>query len=164
MENAMTRNRRHKAEIRAHQVATGTAYMVARRQITPLTPAEVMQQHLRLNYFGIGVFEPHRKSPEQRSTKLAADREALAEMEARVLETAEWLRENITPIKTPTTGSYHMKHVVEEAMGRYVANGELIAAALIVGYTFKYTAPNVLFGMSARDVKRIRSAPRQAVR
>jgi hypothetical protein len=37
VENAMTRDRRHKAEIRARQASTGTAYMVARRQITLLT-------------------------------------------------------------------------------------------------------------------------------
>lgn len=38
-----------------------------------------------------------------------------------------------------------MKHVVERAMGTYVTNGELIAAALVVAYPFKYTAgPNPL--------------------
>jgi hypothetical protein len=34
----MTSNRRRKAETRAHQAATGVPYMVARRQITELTP------------------------------------------------------------------------------------------------------------------------------
>ena len=47
-----------------------------------------------------------------------------------------------------------MKHVVEQSIG-YVTNGELIAAALIAGYTVKYTdGPNPLLGMSERDVKR----------
>src|SRR5690242_3795296 len=106
MEHAMTRNRRHKAEIRAHQATTGTAYMVARRQITSPTLAEVMQQHPLLSSFGIGVYETRRKTPEQRRTELAAGREELAAGEARVLETVAWLRENIAPIKTPTVGSY----------------------------------------------------------
>ncbi len=34
----MTRDRRRKAEIRAHQAATGTSYLVARRQTTPSLP------------------------------------------------------------------------------------------------------------------------------
>ncbi|RSN48287.1 hypothetical protein [Actinomadura sp. WAC 06369] len=157
----MTRDRRRKAEIRVYQAAAGTPYMVARRQVALPTLAEVMQQHPQLNYFGIGVFEPLRKTAEQRRTELAAGREELAGSEAVVMETAAWLRENITPIKTPTVGSYGMKHVMEHATGVYVTNGEFIAAALIAGYTFKYTVPNVLFGMSARDVKRMNSAPRQ---
>lgn len=121
----MTRNRRSKAEIHAHQAATGMAYLVARRQIAAL--AEVMQQHPRLNSFGIGVFDPLRKTAEQRRTDLAAGREELAGGVAMVMETAEWLRENVTPIKTPAASSYSVKHVMERATGRYVTNGEFIA-------------------------------------
>lgn len=154
----MTRNRRRKAVIRAYQAATGTAYMVARRQLPPQTVAEVMQQHPRLGSFGIGVFAPMRKTAEQRRVELTADREELAGSEAIVQTTAAWLRENITPIKTPTVSSYSVKHVMQRATGIYVTNGEFIAAALIAGYTYKYAQPNVLFGMSARDLKRINSA------
>ncbi|MER6494453.1 hypothetical protein [Streptomyces griseorubiginosus] len=153
MEHMMTRNRRRKAEIHAHQAATGTAYLVARRQIIAF--AEVMQQHPQLNSFGIGVFDAHRKTAEERQTDLAAGREELAGGVAMVMETAAWLRENITPIKTPTASSYSVKHVMEQATGSYVTNGEFIAAALLAGYTFKYAQPNVLFGMSDRDLKRM---------
>ncbi|MDW4905140.1 hypothetical protein RB628_07210 [Streptomyces sp. ADMS] len=153
MEHTMTRNRRNKAEVHAHQAATGMAYLVARRQIAAL--AEVMQQHPRLTSFGIGVFDPLRKTAEQRRTDLAVGREELAGGVAMVMETAEWLRENVTPIKIPAASSYSVKHVMERATGRYVTNGEFIAAALVAGYTFKYAQPNVLFGMSARDLKRM---------
>lgn len=118
-----------------------------------------MQQHPQLNCFGIGVYEPRRKTPEQCEAELADERAALVGQEARVLEIAVWLREHVTPIKTPTVGSYGIKHMVERVIGKYVTNGEFIAAALIAGYQFKHTAgPNMLFGMSARDVKRIDSA------
>jgi hypothetical protein len=60
----MTKNRRQKAEIRAHQEATGNAYMMARRQLASPTRVEVMQQHPLLNSFGIGVFDPRRKTSE----------------------------------------------------------------------------------------------------
>jgi len=50
-----------------------------------------------------------------------------------------------------------MKHVVERAIGRYVANGELIAAALMAGYPMGPVAgSNTAFGMSQRDVNRVR--------
>ncbi|MFF4424724.1 hypothetical protein ACFY04_28780 [Streptomyces sp. NPDC001549] len=151
----MTRDRRRKVEVRAHQAATGTPYLVARRQITSPTLVEVMQQHPLLSRFGIGVYDPLRKTTEQRKAELAADRERLAEDEAMVMETTAWLRENITPIKTPTASSYYVKHVMERTTRTYVANGVFIAAALIAGYPFKYEQPNVLFGMSRRDLKRM---------
>lgn len=124
-----------------------------------LSLVEVMERHPQLNLFGIGTFNPRSKTTEQRQAELADGRTALAGREADVLEIAAWLRENVAPIKTPTVTSYGMKHVVERAIGKYVTNGEFIAAALIAGYAFKYTAgPNPLFGMSARDVKRIDAA------
>lgn len=126
-----------------------------------LSLAEVMEQHPRLNTFGIGVFDPLRKTAGQRAAELASGREELAEREAAVLEIAAWLRENVSPIKTPTVGSYSMKHVVERAIGEYVTNGELIAAALVAGYPVRFVpGPNPLFGMSARDVSRIGTATR----
>jgi hypothetical protein len=153
MEHSMTTNRRCKAEIHAHQAVTGTPYLVARRQITAVT--EVMQQHPRLNSFGIGVFNPLSKTAAQRRAELAANREKLAAAVVMVMGTAEWLRENITPIRTPNFSSYTVKHVMQRVTGVYVTNGEFIAAALIAGYTFKYDPPNVLFGMSARDLRRM---------
>jgi hypothetical protein len=83
----------------------------------------------------------------------------LVDREATVLQVAAWLRDNIAPIKTPSVDSYGMKLVVERAVGEYITNGEFIAAALIAGYGFKSgDGPNMQFGMSARDVKRVISA------
>lgn len=150
----MTRNRRQKADIRVHQAATGSRYLVARRQIAALVA--VMEQHPRLGDFGIGVFDARRKTAEQRRAELAADRQKLAVSGAAVMDTVAWLHENITAIKTPTVSSYSVKYLMEQATGRYVTNGVVIAAALIAGYPFKYDLPNVLFAMSARDLQRMR--------
>ena len=125
---------------------------------TPSTLAAVMEQHPLLNSHGIGVFDAHRKTREQREADLTAGRQELVDREAMVMTVASWLCDNIMPIQTPTADSYHMKHVVERALGEYVSNGELIAAALVAGYSFKHTeGPNVELGMSARDVKRVGS-------
>lgn len=119
--------------------------------------AEVMAQHSLLNDSGIGIAWQRGQTPKQRRAELAERRRMLAEREEFVLEIATWLRANVTPIKTPKVNSYYMKHVVETAIGRYVSNGQLIAAALIAGYTHQYgtDSPNVGLGMSARDMKRI---------
>ena len=65
-----------------------------------------------------------------------------------------WLLANIAPIKTPTLDSYRMKHVVERAIGEYVTNGDLIAAALMAGYPMSRphgpNEPNAEFGTSKR--------------
>ncbi|MFJ9703434.1 hypothetical protein [Streptomyces fradiae] len=49
-----------------------------------------------------------------------------------------------------------MKHLIEDATDLYMTNGVFIAAALIVGYPFRYAKPNVLFGMSRRDLNKLR--------
>jgi hypothetical protein len=122
-----------------------------------------MEQHPRLVPNGIGVFDAHRKTRAQREAELAEGRAELMAREGFVLEVAAWLVQNVTAIQTPTIGSYRMKHVVENAIGKYVTNGELIAAALLAGYAFKYDdGPNVLFGMSKRDVDRISEAGRRS--
>lgn len=123
--------------------------------------AEVMEQHPLLTYFGFGVFQRQGQTLQNRRAEMAAQRATLAGREDSVRQIADWLRANVTPIKTPTVGSYGMKHIAEKAIGRYVSNGELIAAALTVGYTYRHNdGPNAEFGMSARDVDRLRKTAR----
>lgn len=113
----------------------------------------VMEQQPQLTSFGFGVFEGQRKTAGQRREELEQRRDELFRSEDRVLRVRDWLLANIAPIKTPTVGSYHMKHVVERAIGEYVTNGDLIAAALMAGYPMSRPhGPNADFGMSKRDV------------
>jgi len=122
--------------------------------MTDLTLAEVMDQHPQLGRFGIGV-DPGHKTREVLEAELAESRVALAKREAAVHEIVGWLRDHdLTSIKTPSAGSYTLKHLVEEDIG-YVTNGEFIAAALMVGYSYRYRPPNVLFGISSRDLRRV---------
>ncbi|WP_327686452.1 hypothetical protein [Streptomyces sp. NBC_00467] len=46
--------------------------------------------------------------------------------------------------------------MIERATGTYLPNGVFIASALIVGYPFRYDQPNVRFGMSQRDLNKLR--------
>jgi hypothetical protein len=48
-------------------------------------------------------------------------------------------------------GSYHLKHICEGAMGNYVANGALIAAALALGLPVKATGVYALLGVGSID-------------
>ena len=72
------------------------------------------------------------------------------------MKTALWRRDDVTPIKTSTVGSYGVKDSIERATGEYLPNGVLIASAFIVGYPFRYDQPNVWFGMSQRDLNKSR--------
>ncbi|MEU3633030.1 hypothetical protein [Streptomyces fradiae] len=153
----MTQNRRHKQMIRAFQAATGTTYTVARRrQLSWPTLAEVMDEHNMLTDFGIGVWDSDRLTVGQRRAEIAAARDRLRREENLLLETAQWLRDHVMPIKTPSASSYAVKHLIEDATDVYMTNGVFIAAALIVGYPFRYAEPNVLFGMSRRDLNKLR--------
>ena len=129
--------------------------MTTNEDIHRPTLAEVTQDHPLLTYFGIGTFNASRKTFEQRRADIAAGRDELAAHEEGVCEVAAWLSSNVTSITAPGTGSYSLKHLVEKGFGRYVSNGEAIAAALMVGYPHRYDPPNVLFAMSRRDLKRL---------
>lgn len=65
----------------------------------------------------------------------------------------EWLlkHDGLDRRKTinPNSCSYTLKHVVERVMGQYVANGEFICAALVLGYkmTKPKNSPNVYFNI-----------------
>lgn len=158
----MTKDRRRKTDIRAHQAATAVPYMVARRDLTPPTLAEVMAEHPLLHCRGIGAFHHARHTAEQYRDFVDVERRKLAVREGQVLAVASFLLKHVTPIKTPAVNSYAMKHVVESAIGAYVPNGVLIASALIARYSHKLIPnnPNMLLGMSARDVSRLSSARR----
>ena len=46
----------------------------------------------------------------------------------------DWLRKYTEPAKTAYRESYGLKHRVERDVGQYIANGSLIAAAILQGY------------------------------
>lgn len=55
------------------------------------------------------------------------------------------------------------ENAAERALDVYVSNGELIAAAIIAGYSYSRgsaTSPNALFGMSSRSITALRRPPR----
>jgi hypothetical protein len=53
--------------------------------------------------------------------------------------------------------SYGLKHDVERRCHCYIANGELIVAAVFLGFPYHWSgdSPNVLIGVSKRDVQRV---------
>jgi hypothetical protein len=150
----MTTNRRRKNDARARQRAAGVPYSLARRQVRTL--AEVLDEHPTLGSFGFGVFFPRSKTPAEREHELERYRAELRRAARDVDQVRGWLLDNLKPIKTPTQSSYRLKHIAERALGRYVSNGELIAAALMAGYPIsRPDGPNVNVAVSARDLVRL---------
>jgi hypothetical protein len=124
---------------------------------TPLKSlSEIMKEYPYLNMYGLNMFRLSLGTIEQQRAEFIRDRQELATREDFILTITDWLIQNITKIKTPTVNSYYMKHVVENAMDNYTANGELIAAALIGGYPIRQIdeSPNAIIGFSLKDVKK----------
>jgi hypothetical protein len=114
----------------------------------------ILDAHPRLTDHGFGTQQVPGATAEDRAEQFAGERARLRMAWRAVIDVADWLRSNIGATKTATRhSSYHLKHVAERALGRYVSNGELITAGLLAGYPMReLDGPNALFGMRARDV------------
>lgn len=55
-----------------------------------------------------------------------------------------------------TKSSYGLKHILEKAIGQYVANGEAIVALIAKGYKLKFPTdvrnPNPVFNLDAKKI------------
>lgn len=123
--------------------------------------AAVMTREPRLTRFGMGA-GAFGKTREERLADFARGRAELRASAGEVAEVTTWLLANIAPIRTINRDwtSYQHKHMVERVIGRYVANGEFIAAAIIAGYPYRqesWDSPNVCFAMSSRSVRAART-------
>lgn len=148
-----------------HEVAqrVGFASWDALRQ-APETERDIaavmeLEPWLCVNGFGAGFFG--RMSPAERRNQFAQWRSELRAAGDRVGHVRGWLKANIAPRQTvnPAAGSYGVKNTAERHLGVYVANGELIAAAILAGYPYRRetgTSPNAVFGMSSRSLTLLR--------
>jgi hypothetical protein len=58
--------------------------------------------------------------------------------------------------KHATIGSYSLKHIIERAVGRYIANGDVVVAAIALGFFVKPSyGPNVGIGVRCADLRRL---------
>ena len=118
----------------------------------------VMDRLPRLNYFGIGIYMPAHKTPQQRRQELDEGRTILSNSLEACNRACRWLAE-VDKIKTINLGvrSYALKHLAEKDIG-YVTNGAFIAAAVHCGFAYRVfdDSANVAFGMSKRSLKLIK--------
>lgn len=123
--------------------------------------AITMAKHPELNDFGIGMLSNGRGlSAEERTAKNAESRRILRASAVAVEHTVTWLQENVEPIRTVNRRhtSYGIKHIVEKDIG-YITNGVMIAAGIIAQYPYEFVADssNVLFGMSEKSLKDVKT-------
>ena len=76
-----------------------------------------------------------------------------------VKSSMDYINRNFYPIKTfnKHESSYGIKHLVEEKIGQYVANGELIVAMINCGYNYKQWSvnlPNCWFNVSQKSINK----------
>lgn len=153
----MTTNRSHKQLIRSIADQTGRSYVEIARFAG--TFDKILDEYPRLTSFGMGTYWRPDDTAQQRAEEFDKERTHLRDSLPIVITVALWLTANIGMIKTPTRGSYGLKHLAESSIGHYVTNGQLIAAALIAGYPMREAGgPNPLFGMRKRDLDRAEAA------
>lgn len=147
----MTTNRSRKQLIRSIADQTGRSYVEINRLAD--TFDKILDEQPRLTSFGMGIFRRRTDTAEQRAEEFDKERTHLRNSLPIVITVALWLTANIGMIKTPTRGSYGLKHLAEKSIDHYVTNGQLIAAALVAGYPMRDAGgPNPLFGMRKRDL------------
>ncbi len=135
------------------QHTTGLADPEAARLQTAFDDVLRAQPHLTDSGFGVG--QARGQTARQREQEFVQQRARLLASLPTVARVYQWLREHIAPIKTPARSSYGVKHIVENVLGDYVSNGELIAAAIMAGYPMGTPhGLNVAFAMSKRDLDR----------
>ncbi len=147
-----------------HEVAVEAGYrswgalLSADEYDRQLAVAMHREPQLNVNGFGAGMDS---RSPQERREQFAMWRAQLRGSAARVDEIRDWLVHHVDGRQTVNSnaGSYHLKHLAEEDLGSYVSNGELIAATIIAGYSYRREgsgSPNATFGMSARSITDLR--------
>lgn len=147
-----------------HQVAVDAGYrswgelLAADEPDRRLAALMDSEPYLNVNGFGPGAYT---RNLQERREQFRQWRTELRSSSERVEMLCRWLVDNFESRKTinERAGSYTLKHLAEKDLGKYVANGQLIAAALIVGYPCRKgsgTSPNADFGMSARSITAIR--------
>lgn len=113
------------------------------------TLADVLRAHPRLCSYGADVTSMDSHADWLRSRRDLEDSEQLVARAAAILATAERTR-------TPRISSYSLKHSIERALGVFVSNGCVIAAALMVGLAVgRPRGPNVDLGLARRWVRSI---------
>ena len=119
--------------------------------------AAVLEREPLLNSFGIGLFyDGVPRTILERATEIRKAREELLASEEECTLACEWLtaRQKVKMINR-SHSSYGYKHMVENAVGRYISNGAFIAAAIHCGFPYRtfHDSPNVLFGISEKSLK-----------
>jgi hypothetical protein len=121
-----------------------------------MTLADVLRAHPRLCSYGCNVSSRDSHADWVGSRRDLARSWRLVARVAALLTTAERIR-------TPTVSSYSLKHTIERALGVYVSNGALIAAAIMVGLNLgRPRGPNADVGVSRRWVRSLAPAQRPA--
>ena len=92
--------------------------------------------------------------------KFACDQAELLGADQEIELSRQWLRDHCIQRATinQDLGSYGLKHSAEDSLGRYIANGVFIVAAILEGYRIQREAggsPNCCFNMKILTNKKI---------
>lgn len=120
--------------------------------------AAVMEREPRLDYHGLRCdSSAHGVLPADREVYFAAAKSSLLGSAYDCTRVCEWLTAIAATRKSvnPYAGSYQLKHIVEAVLQTYISNGQLIAAAIHFGLTYRTRAqsPNATFNVSEKFMR-----------
>ena len=119
---------------------------------------KIMDKVSGLNDFGIGTFNPGKRTSEEREKDFAEGKDKLLESVDACTKCCEWLDklEKVNAINS-RQNSYGLKHVAEVDIG-YLTNGVFITAAIHCGFKYRVIpgSPNVEFNVSEKSIKAVK--------
>jgi hypothetical protein len=134
--------------------------------MTPTEAASLIENAIakvpNLTYFGVGLYRPETFDAAATTAAITAGQAQLRAAVHEVALCAEWLAGIGATKRAWRDGtSYGFKHGVmnwlrQQGRPSYISNGSFIAAAVGLGYPCAVQQPNVVFGLSLRDLKRVR--------
>ncbi len=116
---------------------------------------QVMEEHTDLSYEG---WRTRKGRWDKLQERFEGSRTTLLNNVAEFQTAYDWCAQLEHRQSAPPVGgySYTLKHVCEQAVGRYISNGTLIAAMLAHGFKFLMISnsnPNCVFFVTIRSVK-----------
>lgn len=116
---------------------------------------DLMERHPDLTAYG------YFPASELGRARFTEDRALLATSQDQIDRVAAWLATAPRTNRPHQVGSYWLKHVFERSHGHeHLANGVLIAAALLSGIRLRVLPPNALLAIDQRWVQRQEPAER----
>lgn len=130
-------------------------------RVTAADLDSVLREHSRLMYYGFAYedLEDFKNKTNEEKRQLIKKSQDYLRANLELLSRVKTVLSVVAPahrVDRTNFSSYSLKHIVEKILGTYVSNGQLIAAALCLGFRAVPLGPNAVFNMRQKDMSFLR--------